>query len=439
MEGYYAFNKNVSDSTVESFQQALDSLKQEKDTAGISTYERILGRHIPSIGLAQLNYLTEEWAPFNYQEEENVTGISVATLEAVFRNIGVNRTRENVRIVPLAEGFQAAQNNTSTVLFSIVRTPEREPLYKWAGPFTKASFVLYAPVRSNITISSPEDLNKYQIGAVQTSIENDLLTSQGVNASHIINGQTPEDLLRMMEEGQIDMWATGDLAGRHQMLQTAADPDAYEIVYTLSENDFYYIFSKDVSDTLISDFQQALDTVKNQKDSQGVSEYERIIYRNLGVGCTRQTFTDEEVMALVNTTSSAIEKDALDTFRRINAAEAPYQNAEEPALYTFVYDTNMTVVAHANNILLVGVNFKGKTDVTGKQYRDEILAGALENGTGWVDYVYMHPVQTNLYYKTTYYRLTQGSDGKSYIVCSGNFKSLRHMIDRNIYLSHFLP
>ena len=423
LEGYYAFNKNVSDSTVASFQQALDALKLEKDATGISMYEQMLGRHIPSIGLSQLNYLTEEWAPFNYREEGNVTGISVETLEAVFRNIGVNRTRENVRIVPLAEGFQAAQNNTSTVLFSIVRTPEREPLYKWAGPFTKASFVLYAPMSTNITISSPEDLNKYQIGVVQASIENDLLTSQGVNKSHIINGQTPEDLLRMLEEGKIDMWATGDLAGRHQMLQTATDPNAYEIVYTLSENDFYYVFSKDVPDTLISAFQQALDAVQKQKDPQGVSEYERIIYRNLGVGCTRQTFTDDEAVVLVNTTSAAIEKSAPDTFRRINAGEAPYQDPEEPALYTFVYDENMTVVAHANNIWLVGLNFKGKTDVTGKQYRDEILAGALENGTGWVDYVYIHPVQTNLYYKTTYYRLTQGSDGKSYIVCSGNFKS----------------
>lgn len=423
LEGYYAFNKNVSDSTVASFQQALDALKLEKDATGISMYEQMLGRHIPSIGLSQLNYLTEEWAPFNYREEGNVTGISVETLEAVFQNIGVNRTRENVRIVPLAEGFQAAQNNTSTVLFSIVRTPEREPLYKWAGPFTKASFVLYAPMSTNITISSPEDLNKYQIGVVQASIENDLLTSQGVNKSHIINGQTPEDLLRMLEEGKIDMWATGDLAGRHQMLQTATDPNAYEIVYTLSENDFYYVFNKDVPDTLISAFQQALDAVQKQKDPHGVSEYERIIYRNLGVGCTRQTFTDDEAVFLVNTTAAAIEKNAPDTFRRINAGEAPYQDPEEPALYTFIYDENMTVVAHANNIWLIGLNFKGKTDVTGKQYRDEILAGALENGTGWVDYVYIHPVQTNLYYKTTYYRLTQGSDGKSYIVCSGNFKS----------------
>lgn len=419
---YYAFSKDVPDSVVQSFQQALDALKQEKDAAGISTYERVLGRYIPSIGLTHLNYLTEEWAPFNYQEEGNVTGISVELLEAVFQNIGVNRSRADVRIVPLAEGFQAAQNNTSTVLFSIVRTPEREPLYKWAGPFTRASFVLYAPINSNITISSPEDLDQYRIGAVQASVENDLLTSQGVNASQIVNGQTPEDLLWMLEKGQIDLWATGDLAGRHQMLQTAADPNAYEIVYALSENDFYYIFSRDVPDTLVSAFENALETVRDQKDAQGVSDYERIIYRNLGVGCTRQTFTDDAVVALVNTTAAAIEKDAPDAFRRINAGEAPYRDPKDPALYAFVYDMNLTIVAHADNIRLVGANFKGKTDVTGKPFRDEIFEGALKNGTGWVDYVYMHPVQANLYYKTTYYQLTRGSDGNSYIVCSGNYK-----------------
>jgi len=112
LEGYYVFNKNVPDSTIASFQQALDNLKQEKNAAGVSTYERILGRHIPSIGLAQLNYLTEEWAPFNYQEDGNITGISVELLESIFKNIGVNRSRADVHIVPLAEGFQIAQNNT---------------------------------------------------------------------------------------------------------------------------------------------------------------------------------------------------------------------------------------------------------------------------------------------------------------------------------------
>ncbi|MCX6698705.1 MAG: cache domain-containing protein, partial [Methanomicrobiales archaeon] len=128
------------------------------------------------------------------------------------------------------------------------------------------------------------------------------------------------------------------------------------------------------------------------------------------------------VVSLVNRTALAIGKDAPGTFRQINAGEVPYRAAENPTLYVFVYDTDETVVAHAENPLLIGFNTRGKSDVTGKPFHDEILAGALKNGTGWEEYVYINPVQTNLYYKATYYQLTKGSDGKSYIVCSGNFR-----------------
>jgi len=62
----------------------------------------------------------------------------------------------------------------------------------------------------------------------------------------------------------------------------------------------------------------------------------------------------------VNTTAAAIEKNAPDTFRRINAGDAPYRDPENPELYAFVYDMNLTVVAHADNILLVGCKFQGK-------------------------------------------------------------------------------
>jgi polar amino acid transport system substrate-binding protein len=421
LEGYFAFSKDVPDATIQSFQQAMDSLRAEKDAMGISTYERVLGRYAPVVGLAHLQYLTEELAPYNFEENGTPSGISVEILEAIFRDIGVNRSREDVRIVPFAEGVQAAQNG-STVLFSVVRTPEREPLYKWAGPFARGSAVIYAPTERNITIASAGDLNQYRIGAVRASVENVLLADLGVNASQIVNGPTPEDLLRMLEEGEIDLWATGDIAGRYQMVQTAEDSNAYEIVYTLSGNDLYYAFSNDVPDILVNAFEQSLQNVRNRRDSQGVTEYERILYRYLGVGCAPQTFTDAEVMALVNTTAADIEGNASETFRRINAGEAPYRDPENPALYAFAYDTNTTMVAHADNILLVGDNFAGKTDVTGKPFRDEIIAGALENGTGWVEYVYSSPTESNLYYKTTYYRLTEGSDGNSYIVCSGNFK-----------------
>jgi polar amino acid transport system substrate-binding protein len=420
---YFGFSRDVPDATVQSFQQALDTLKQEKDSRGISANDAVVGSYIPSVGLAQLRYLTEEWAPFNYAENGVPSGISVEILEAVFRTMDVNRTRADVHIVPLSEAFSQAQGSTGTVVFSIVRTPEREPLYKWAGPFTKGSFVVFAPVSKNITITTAEDLNRYRIGAVKGTIENILLTGKGVNASHIASGLVPADLVRMLEEDQIDLWATGDITGRYEMKVAGADPDAYEIVYTLSENDFYFIFSSDVTDPLVDAFSQAIVTVRDQRDAQGISEYERIIYRNIGVGCARQTFTDGDVMALVNTTAGDIAQDAPGTLLRINAGEAPYINAKNRELYIFVFDENLTVVAHAANPLQIGVNSRGKTDVAGKPFRDEILSGALENGTGWEEYVYTNPVQMNLYYKNTYYRLTTGSNGKTYIVSSGNFKA----------------
>jgi polar amino acid transport system substrate-binding protein len=376
----------------------------------------------PAIGLARLDYLTEEWAPFNYEQKGVAEGISVDILEAAFRNIGVNRSRADVRIVPLAEGFHAVQKGPGKALFAIARTPERDPLYKWAGPFTTASFVLYAPRHSNITLTSDKDLNRYSIGVVSASIENSLLAKRGVAATRVVNRKTPEELLRMLEAGEIDLWATGDLAGRYQMLQTAKNPDAFESVYTLSENDLYFIFSKDVPDTLVSAFEQALRAVRDLKDEHGVSDYERIIYRNLKVGCTRQTFTDSAVVKLVEATAGAIARNAPDALQRINRHEAPFRDPEDPGLYVFVYDMATTMVAHADNDRIVGVNFKGKTDAAGTPLHDRIHAGALKNGSGWVDYVYLHPTQPNLHHKSAYYRLVRGSDGNSYIVASGNYK-----------------
>ncbi|MDD1644691.1 MAG: transporter substrate-binding domain-containing protein [Methanomicrobiales archaeon] len=422
VEGYYAFSRDVPDMTVQAFQRALDALKAERDARGISTYERILGRYNPSVGLAQLQYLTEEWAPFNYLENGTPAGIGVEMLDAVFRNLGVNRSRSDIRIVPLSDAFHQAQGNTGTVVFSIVRTPEREPLYQWAGPFTKSSFVVFAPVSRNITIASPADLNRYRIGAVKDSIENTLLTGRGVEVSHIVNDMLPEDLLRKLEGGEIDLWATGDLTGRYEMQKAGVNPDAYEIVYTLSENDFYFIFSRDVPETLVSAFQQALGTVRKQRDPQGITEYERIMYRYLGVSCARKTISDEAVRDLVATTARDIEKNAPETIRHINAGEAPYRDPVNPALYVFVLDTNVTVVAHADNIQVVGFNQRGKTDVTGKPFRDEIVEGALAHGTGWEDYVYSNPVEAGVYRKTAYYQLVRGSDGNSYVVSSGTYK-----------------
>lgn len=138
------------------------------------------------------------------------------------------------------------------------------------------------------------------------------------------------------------------------------------------------------------------------------------------VNAFAEDMTKDQVTDLVEKTCIDMTKDAKGTIEKINNAEAPYQDAKMKDLYVFIYNTSITVVAHPQK-QIVGKNYKGKPDVRGKNFRDEIINEALSKGTGWVDYSYQKPGATGIFQKTTYYKLITGSDGEKYIVCSGKY------------------
>ena len=131
--------------------------------------------------------------------------------------------------------------------------------------------------------------------------------------------------------------------------------------------------------------------------------------------------TEAQAIAKVQLTVKAIGKDATGTFAKIIAGEAPFKDKDNPALYVFVYDPDVNMVAHSNKDLM-GKNFKGKPDVRGKKFRDDIVSLALTKGKGWTDYHYQKPGETGIFEKTTYCEKVTGSDGKIYIVACGKYK-----------------
>jgi polar amino acid transport system substrate-binding protein len=131
--------------------------------------------------------------------------------------------------------------------------------------------------------------------------------------------------------------------------------------------------------------------------------------------------TEEEVIELVKETRAALEKNTEQTLESIVFAEHPYKNQNNPSLYVFVLDTNLTVAAHPIMSHIVGENLKGKPDVKGKMFREEMLEKALKNGSGWVDYHYPNPQTKKVARKYSYFELANGSDGKKYIIGSGKY------------------
>ena len=419
---YYAFNKETPDTVIESFQEALDRVKTREDAGELSQYERIVAQYIPSFGLAHCAYLTEEFPPLNFEADGRLKGVAIDLLDAVFTRLNIRLTRADIQLVPWPGAYQAGLANNTTVVFSMARMPEREELFRWAGPFVTGDIVLFGPRSRNITIATPADMNNYRIGVIANTSSIPLLLAQGIDDEQLVLGESATVLIEQLERGEIDLWSTGELSGQYLINKHAARPEDIDRVYTIHTNEYYFAFSRDTPDTLVNAFQQALEDIRLEKDAQGVSEYERILYQYLDVECVAQPLSDEVVIQLVNLTATAIETDVHGTFLEINLGEDPYKNQTHQELYIFVYDTNLTMVADADNIKLVGVNCRGKTDVTGKPFRDEIVAGALQNGSGWVEYLYINPVETGLYLKKTYYQLVRGSDGQQYVICCGIYK-----------------
>ncbi|GAA5262705.1 cache domain-containing protein [Methanocalculus sp. MC3] len=372
------------------------------------------------IGGEALTFVTEEYPPFNYIEDGVVKGISVDILLGTLEEMGTPVARDQIRVLPWTIAYDTALLEKNTVLLTTIRSPERDELFKWAGPFVSVAYVLFGELHEEYTISTADDLKKYRIGVVKDDYAGILLKESGVSESKIIEADDVPQLISLLQDGTIDLFCYGEFAGRYFIEKSTDNADNFGILYRFETDDIYFAFNRETSDDLVGAFQDALDTLRYQPDQTGITEYQRILYSYIGVSYLPDPpVTREEVIGLVDSTADAIEKDTPGTFARINAGEHPFWDSENRALYVFVYDTNVTIVAEADNPRLVGENMRGKTDIVGTPFRDQITDIALTEGSGWVDYKWMIPEMNGIYHKSVYFKLIEGSDTNQYIVISG--------------------
>jgi cytochrome c len=142
-----------------------------------------------------------------------------------------------------------------------------------------------------------------------------------------------------------------------------------------------------------------------------------VLFGLAGIAWTGERVTDEEAVALVEQAGKLIEQEGDAALDVISNPEGGFY-FKDKALYTFVYNDNIEIIAHPYKPELIGNCFKGKPDCKGKMFRDEIVGKALTEGSGWTDYSYQKPGSQDIHTKKTYGKLFKHGD-KNYIVCCG--------------------
>ncbi|HOT93812.1 MAG TPA: transporter substrate-binding domain-containing protein [Methanoregulaceae archaeon] len=422
-ETWFAFNRQTPDETVARFQAALDRLSVERNADNLTVREEILARYSPAEALSRMTFFTEEYPPFNTLVNGTIGGIAPELLRTASSALNATLRPDQVRLGTWSEGYNTALTTNYSVVFSTARTPEREGLFRWAGPIGRFQYVILADRDRGLPANV--DPAALRIVTIQDDVSGTLLREQGIPKTAIRYEVDTVAMVEAVRNGSVDALAYPLLPARSLLERYGLDPNRFGVVRTLGEQEMYFAFNRNTSPVVVDAFNRTLTALKTEKDERGVAPYERILYRNIGPECSSARSNTTGAVAVVDLTVERLAADTPATLSEINRGVAPFRDPSDPEVYAFVYDTNLTMVAHAANPRLVGENYRGKTDAAGTPFRDRFLATATSKGSGWVDYVYVNLAESRLSWKTTYCRSVRGSDGREYIVCAGTFKDCR--------------
>jgi polar amino acid transport system substrate-binding protein len=224
----------------------------------------VLMSHPARGGEGNLTYITEEAPPQNYRENGELKGLAVDLLKEMWKKAGMSPKK--IQVLPWSEGYKRALNTPDTVLFSMTRLEEREQLFKWVGPIRTPRFILLARVKDHISLASIIDAGKYRIGTVKNDASELLILSRNVVKSDALN-RSPDlkTAIERLRSGKVDIVAYGEESVWSYIKLHKLNNRDFEKVFTISGASDFYAFHKDTPDSVIKNFQNALNAVKRDK------------------------------------------------------------------------------------------------------------------------------------------------------------------------------
>lgn len=123
----------------------------------------------------------------------------------------------------------------------------------------------------------------------------------------------------------------------------------------------------------------------------------------------------KQTEALVNKAAALVDKDGKAAFAEFRKPDSEWLH---DGTYLFSYDMNANVLLNPAFPKREGTNVHGQKDAKGKLFHDEIIKTAETKGSGWVDYMFPKPGQTEPSQKWTFVKRVT-IDGTPGLIGSG--------------------
>lgn len=208
--------------------------------------------------------LTENFPPYNmasndknFAQEENIRGIATELVREMYRRAGIPYSM-TLRF-PWDRIYKLALSNPGYGVFVTARLPEREQSFKWVGPLGPDDWIMLARADSPIILETLDQARPYRIGAYKGDAIAQSLAERDMRPIVALRDQ---DNAGKLLGGQIDLWATGDPAGRY--LARLEGVTGLKTVLRFNSAELSLALNKETPQEVVDSLQRALDDMRRE-------------------------------------------------------------------------------------------------------------------------------------------------------------------------------
>lgn len=219
----------------------------------------------------QYQVVTEEWAPYNYQEHNQLTGMATEIVRGIMALTGDNF---EVLLLPSMRSIRTLKTRPKTIMYSLFRTAEREPLYKWVGPIVEESIYPYQLANALQPVNALEQLrHALRITTRQAGLIPDVLQARGFNNLEKVATESLQ-LYRMLLAGRTEIIVGDTAAGvaYYSRQLNIAPGTLRQIPIELYRSSLYIAFSRDCDDKLVAAWASALEQLRHSGELKRIQD-----------------------------------------------------------------------------------------------------------------------------------------------------------------------
>lgn len=195
----------------------------------------VLSVFVSTLAMGQAwRVVTENAPPLQYITESGVAGYSTDMVKTLLAEVNL---QVDIDVLPWARGFDLALQRKNTLIYSMIRTPQREAHFQWIGRLGhfQLSFVGLKH-RKGLQIKSIEEAKKWVVGAMRDDYTHQFLRQHGFsNEQDLVVRSQLSELVDLLYKEKIDTFIVDVVMLRPMVQELGFDEGMLKSLLTINE------------------------------------------------------------------------------------------------------------------------------------------------------------------------------------------------------------